>query len=83
MGNTGLQRIVVLSREHVVSARKSKINAPLSQEGDKLRWVDMCTEKCSVIVALSSGRAAHFATDEKHLRSASRKAEGVKVCTPL
>ena len=49
------------------------------QDGDKLRWVDMCTADCSVIVASSSGHGIHFKTDETQLRTTGRGSVGIRV----
>ena len=65
--------------KHSVEAVIGYVFCHFIQDGDKLRWVDVCTEKSSVIVASSCGRAVHFSTDEHELRALSHRSSGIKV----
>ena len=65
---------------HSVMSHDMQSRYPVAlQDGDTLRWVDMCTAESSVIVASSCGRGIHFRTDEAQLRTTGRGSGGIRV----
>lgn len=58
--------------------RASGILAMQQDKGDCLRWVQVCKEGDSILLASRQGKVQHFAIDQNQLRPMSRMARGVR-----
>lgn len=58
--------------------RANGIIAMHQDEGDCLRWVQVCREGDSILLASRQGKVQHFAIDQTQLRPMSRMARGVR-----
>jgi DNA gyrase subunit A len=58
--------------------RSTGIIAIALEEGDQLKWVRLATERDSIIVGSSQGRAIHFRVDHEQLRPMGRATRGVR-----
>ncbi len=58
--------------------RSNGIIAIALEAGDQLRWVSLATERDSIIIGSSLGRAIHFRVDAKQLRGLGRATRGVR-----
>jgi DNA gyrase subunit A len=58
--------------------RSTGIIAIALEEGDQLRWVRLATERDSIILGSSQGRAIHFRVNHEQLRPMGRATRGVR-----
>jgi DNA gyrase subunit A len=58
--------------------RSNGIIAIVLEPGDQLRWVRLATERDSIILGSSLGRAIHFRVDAQQLRPIGRASRGVR-----